>query len=194
MKIIVWDVDDVLNDLMKDWFEKKWLPEHDQCKLKYEHISSNPPHDPLNISLKDYLSSLDQYRNSLLDGTFILKPVPQVLGWFEKHGDRFRHIALTATPTRFASFSAAWVIQYFGRWIRSFNFVPSIRGNEECFQYDLTKAEYLKWWGKADILIDDNLANIEPVARMGIRTIIMPRPWNTEAESIETALNSLLKE
>lgn len=194
MKTIVWDVDDVLNDLMKDWFERKWLPEHSQCNLKYEQISSNPPHNLLKITLKDYLSSLDQYRNSLLDGTFILEPVPQVLGWFEKHGDRFRHISLTATPARFASFSAAWVIRHFGRWIKSFNFVPSIRDDEECFLYDLTKAEYLKWWGSADILIDDNLINIKPAAHIGIRTIIMPRPWNTNVESIENTLNSLLCE
>lgn len=192
MKTIVWDVDDVLNELMKSWFENEWLPGHLTCRLTYQNLTKNPSHEILNVTLNDYLDSLDHFRLSLVSDIFRLEPVPQVLDWFKEHGDKFRHIALTATPAKFASFSAAWVIQHFGRWIRSFNFVPSVRAEEEAHLCDLTKADYLRWWGRADILIDDNPVNIKPVARMGIRTIMMPKPWNANAGSIETTLNSLL--
>ena len=38
MKTIVWDVDDVLNDLMRDWLTQWWMPAHPETKIDYENF------------------------------------------------------------------------------------------------------------------------------------------------------------
>jgi 5'(3')-deoxyribonucleotidase len=189
MKTIIWDVDDVLNDLMRDWLETWWLKGHPDSAITYQDISQNPPNNILGISVEEYLASLDVFRNS--EG-LKMKPVSEVLDWFEKYGSRFRHIALTAVPLRAADTSAAWVIKYFGKWIRSFNFVPSARQDEVIPVYDKTKANYLQWWGKGDIFIDDNLVNVQNVQELGINAILMPAPWNGNKNSKTDILNSLV--
>ncbi len=50
MKTIVWDIDDVLNDLTRAWFETAWLPAHRECRLTYEELKVNPPHELLGTS------------------------------------------------------------------------------------------------------------------------------------------------
>lgn len=187
MPTIVWDVDDVLNTLMRSWFEECWLTLHPECLLRYEDLVENPPHRLLGVNLGEYLSSLDEFR--LSGGFQQLEPVGEILEWFDKFGGGFRHIALTATPMVAAPISAAWVMRHFGQWIRCFSFVPSKRKGEYTPQYDNTKGEFLSWWNKADILMDDNLANFEAAKLVGIQSILMPQPWNnsklTIAESLE---------
>ena len=51
MLTIVWDVDDVLNDLMAVWFRDAWLPKHAACPVRYEEITENPPHRVLGSSV-----------------------------------------------------------------------------------------------------------------------------------------------
>ncbi len=65
MKTIVWDVDDVLNNLMGDWF-KKWRSLHPACTLSYDNISGNPPHELLDINVDEYKHSLDTFRTKYL--------------------------------------------------------------------------------------------------------------------------------
>lgn len=189
MQTIVWDVDDVLNDLMRSWFETFWLPSHPDCSSRYEDILENPPHRLLEVSLGEYLASLDAFR--LSGAAEQLLPVPEVLAWFRQYGERFRHIALTATPLRTAPVSAVWVTHRFGRWIRSFNFVPSIREGECIPMYDKTKSDYLSWWGRADILVDDSAVNVDAARVLGIRGVLMPRPWNQSRLTIAETLESL---
>lgn len=175
MKTIIWDVDDVLNDLMRVWFEMHWRPAHPQCRLSYNGISANPPHLLLEVSLSEYLNSLDGFRHV---HAAELAPRPAVLSWFRQYGERFRHIALTATPLSAAEISAAWVIKHFGPWIRSFNFVPSPREGERLPVYDCNKREFLRWLGKPAILVDDNPEHAAAAARQGLEAVLMPRPWN----------------
>jgi hypothetical protein len=189
MKTIVWDVDDVLNDLMRRWFESKWLQEHAGCTVSYEMIVENPPDRILGISHDEYLYSLDSFRLSAMQQ---LLPVPEVLNWFNKYGHHFRHIALTANPFCAASGSAEWVIRHFGYWIRSFNFVPSMRKTQPENIYDLTKADYLCWWGKADFFVDDNPVHVQAAREIGITSFLMPRPWNSNPSSITETLESLV--
>lgn len=189
MKTIVWDVDDVLNELMKNWFELAWLPYHPYCGISYGDISENPPHNILKISKKEYLDSLDQFRQS--DFATNMEPVPSLKMWFDNHGKYFHHIALTATPLKTASKSAEWVIRHFGTWIRSFNFVPSKREQEQLPIFHPTKEYFLRWWGKADIVIDDNPVNLAEAETLGIQTVCMPQPWNHSRFTPEEALEIL---
>lgn len=189
MLTIIWDVDDVLNNLMYEWFTHQWLPGHPQCNIKYEQIIENPPHNLLGADIGEYLASLDAFRMS--EQARQMQPVPEVLAWFVKHGHKCRHVALTATPLIGAGHSAGWVIRHFGQWIRSFNFVPSNREGQCIPVYDRTKADYLKWLGQGDVLIDDSLVNIESAKELGIKCILMPRPWNGACHSISNVLDSL---
>ncbi len=189
MQTIVWDIDDVLNDLMKNWYELKWLPENNSCKVIYEGLTHNPPYELLEITQEEYLQSLDSFR--LSDTGRQLTPAKDVVNWFQLHGHRFRHIALTATPIQCAHNSAAWVLKHFGKWIRSFAYVPSKRHNDPEFNYDITKKDYLQWLGKADILIDDNTGNVEGARQLGIQAFLVPRPWNKADGTFTDILNDL---
>jgi hypothetical protein len=190
---IAWDIDDVLNNLMESWFHQCWRELHPECQLDYRDLVTNPPHQLLGVSLDEYLTTLDRFR---LNGEFErLTPRSELLAWFDQWGSQYRHIALTATPIAAAPKSAAWVTQHFGRWIRCFNFVPSYREGESIPVYDRDKGDFLAWWGKADILIDDSPSNIVAAKAVGVKAILMPQPWNrsqlSTAETLELLTNLL---
>ncbi len=189
MLTIAWDVDDVLNDLMRVWLEEKWLPEHPGCALRYGDIVKNPPHEILGISLESYLASLDAFRLSI--DFMQMPPVKEVRDWFSASGHLFRHVAVTAVPMKAAHVSAAWVMRHFGPWIRTFHVVPSPREGEQVFQYDQDKAAFLKWIGKIDLSIDDAEANLSQCQQAGIRGLAFPRPWNRNVTTITQTLDSL---
>lgn len=190
MITIAWDVDDVLNDLMRSWFEEKWLPAHQKCKKGYEDLKENPPHRILGVSLDEYLQSLDEFR--LSEEYPKMNPIQDVMQWFFQHGTKFRHIALTAVPISASPVSAQWVIKNFGKWIRTFHFVPSNRPGENLPEYEKDKSDFLRWFGKVDIFIDDNEKNIKSAEKTGIHCILMPRPWNNQNQSVKEILQSLI--
>jgi phosphoglycolate phosphatase-like HAD superfamily hydrolase len=188
MKTIVWDVDDVLNDLMRGWFEMQWRKAHPGCTLTYEQISENPPHRVLGATLAQYQESLDSFR---ITGFSRLPPNPVVLAWFHEHGTRFRHVALTSVPLSGAGVSASWVLKHFGSWIHSFNVVPSPRDGDSFVRHDRTKAGFLEWWGQPVIMIDDNYETIQAVRKSGFEAILVSRPWNAGGQTMEDVLASL---
>lgn len=166
----------MLNSLMKGWFETSFRAERPDCRLGYEDLLENPPDRILNLTRADYLNSLDRFRFS---GHYDrLSPAPAVMDWFQNNGKRYRHLALTAVPIKCAGISANWVLQHFGEWIRTFHFVPSSRHEESIPVYDANKGEYLKWLGKVDLLVDDNIDNVRSARMTGIRGLVYPQPWN----------------
>ncbi len=188
VKTIAWDVDDVLNDLMRAWFERCWMRAHPDCPLRYDQISENPPHALLGISRAEYLAALDGFRS---ESAGTIPPVPEVLAWFRQYGQYFRHLALTAVPLRAASVSAAWVMRHFGSWIRSFHLVPSLRQGEIIPDYDQTKEDFLRWWGNVDIFIDDNPVNVVSAQSLGIQAMLVSRPWNQGQQTLVQTLDVL---
>jgi hypothetical protein len=189
MITIAWDIDDVLNHLMRSWFVGKWLSSHQESKKKYEDLKENPPHRILGISLAEYLQSLDEYR--LSEQYPAMRPVQDVMEWFLQFGKNFRHIALTAVPISTSSVSAQWVIKNFGKWIRTFHFVPSKRALEDIPEYEKDKGDFLEWFGKVDVLIDDNPENIRSAERVGIKGLLVPQPWNNQNLTLEGVLKIL---
>ncbi|MEI1376526.1 hypothetical protein PQG02_19210 [Nostoc sp. UHCC 0926] len=189
MLTIVWDVDDVLNNLMLMWWEQSWLLYHPTCTIKYTEFNKNPPHLILGIEKEEYLNSLDDYR--LSGGISQLKPEPEVLEWFKKWGSYFRHIALTATPIKTAPLMADWVIRHFGKWIRCFAFVPSYRVGNLIPEYDQDKESFLAWWKQGQIMIDDNPNHIQAAQKLGMKTFLMPQPWNNSRMTRTEILDSL---
>jgi FMN phosphatase YigB (HAD superfamily) len=188
MKTIVWDVDDVLNDLMKEWFLNEWLSSDPGCILKYEELTENPPCRLLNISFDSYLESLDKFR---IEKGGDLNPLPEIIEWFNKHGHKFNHAVLTATPLFYSPFSAKWVLTHFGKWIRSYNFIPSPRKNDNIKNYQQNKAGFLKMFDQVDLFIDDNNKNIEEVNKIGIKTLLVPKPWNNSKLTINEILEMI---
>ncbi len=178
MKTIIWDVDDVLNNLTRTWLDDAWRPAHPQCKLRYSQLRENPPHRLLGVRKQVYLDSLDAFRLSAAGRE--LTPVPEVLAWFAQHGHRARHVVLTATPRVAAPWVSRWVFTHFGRFVHTFGVVPSLRRRrgDAVRRVPDTKADYLRWFGHADLFIDDNPHNIAQVAHLGVSCVTMPRPWN----------------
>lgn len=191
MITIAWDVDDILNDLMRCWLVNKWLPEHPNCKVSFKQITQNTPERIINSSKEDYLFSLDSFRLSKAYSE--MKPNPEVLLWFKKYADKARHIALTSVPIKAAHVSADWVMRNFGKWIRSFNFIPSIRKGEQTLGHSHTKADYLKWLDKVDVLVEDSEENIREAEKLGIRGILVKKPWNKSSLLLKDALAEINK-
>ena len=189
MITIAWDIDDVLNELMRFWFNKKWLIEYPKCSLKYDEIKENLPHKLLGVSKEKYLTSLDEFRLSMQYRN--MQPVLEVKKWFLQNGEFFRHIAITAVPIHAAYVSAEWVLRHFGIWIRTFHFVPSVRKGLRMPQYDKSKKDFLRWFGKVGIFIDDNEANIQDCINLGIKSILFPQPWNRSKLTISETLEML---
>ena len=188
LKTIVWDVDDVLNDLMRSWF-LLWCQDHPRCSVGYENLKENPPHEVLGATRDRYLQSLDAFRNS--QAYQDMAPIKEVRAWFLENGSRFRHMALTAVPLRAASFSAQWVFRNFGIWIRAFHFVPSKRKDETIPQYDRDKTDLLQRLGPVDFFIDDNAEHVVAAQNAGINALFFPRPWNHSRMSITETLARL---
>lgn len=191
MTTIAWDVDDTLNDLMGVWLLEQWRPTHPGCAVTYDDLRSNPPHQALATELKNYLESLDEFRRSRYLEQ--LAPLPEALHWFERHGGRYRHIALTSVPVSYAPISASWVMRHFGRWIRGFHFVPSPRPGEALPYYDGSKQDFLSWFGKADVLVDDHAGNVEAARGAGVKGVLIPRPWNSASGSLGETFEELAK-
>ncbi len=189
MKTIVWDVDDVLNDLMRVWFEDWAASPGANRSLGYEQLTSNPPHQILGIDRSGYLASLDDFR--LSGKAAKLSPVAEVFEWFSLHGEAAHHAALTAVPLCAGHVSADWVMRNYGQWIRSFHTIPSSRPGIEAPQYHSNKQDFLAWWGKADVLVDDNEENIEGALSLGINAVLFPRPWNSSTVTLGEALREL---
>ena len=181
MQTIVWDVDDVLNDLMAAWFRKAWLPSHPACRVRYEELTENPPHRVLDIPKEEYLASLDAFRVS--EAARRLTPNAEILEWLRTYGDRYRHVALTARPLASAGAAADWVFRHFGNYVRCFGVVPS-RLDPAAPLYDTDKADFLKWFREADYFVDDSEENVAAVRKLGVHCIVYPQPWNRSSDSL----------
>jgi hypothetical protein len=188
MLTIVWDVDDVLNDLMFQWFTHDWLIEHPECPLSFEELKENPPDKVLGITREAYLLSLDYFRQT--ERALKMEPNEDVLAWLRMHGARFRHVALTARPLETAPDVAHWVMSNFGAWIRCFGVVPT-RVQEGVPAYERNKGEYLRWLRCGDILVDDSAANIAQGKGLGMKTLLYPQPWNDSTLTTKRLLKRL---
>jgi len=189
MKLIAWDVDDTLNDLMRVWLEKWYLPRNRRCRAGYAGLRENPPHKALGLTLPAYQRSCDEFR---LSGHYAaMPPVKDVLAWFKEHGAGYRHIAVTAAPLRAAHESAGWVYRHFGRWIRTFHVVPSPRKGLALPRYEATKAGFLRSIGGCDLFVDDSRENLRPLAAAGTKCLLVPRPWNGAPGTMAALLRSI---
>lgn len=192
MKLIVWDIDDVLNDLLKCWFEDfNQSTATKKKKMAYKDLSQNPPYAVLGITRHAFLASLDKFRISKKGRN--LTPNPQILEWLRQYGSGFRHMALTSRPRKSMPMISEWLFRHFGDWIRTVSFVPSFRKMENLPVYDGSKSEFLKWFKKADFFIDDTAENVKAAELLGIKAFEYPQPWNGSPLTAEEIFYNLSK-
>ena len=191
MRTIVWDIDDVLNDLMRAWFLEAWKPAHPQCTAAFEDLRENPPHRILGVERSEYLASLDDFRMS--ERGRDLTANPAILGWLAKYGRQHRHVALTARPLNTAPYASEWLFRHFGAYFRCFGVVPS-RPEPATPVYDNHKGDFLNWMGGADLFVDDSEENVALAEGLGIRAMLYPQPWNRSSVSVPELLNSLMEQ
>jgi hypothetical protein len=188
---LVWDVDDVLNNLMAQWFARVWLPTHPNCRVEYAELCDNPPHQVLGVALATYLESLDTYR--LSPAIRDLRPSPEILAWLAAYGAEYAHLALTARPLATMPLLAEWLYRHFGGYVRTISVVPS-RCPPSLPAYQTDKAAFLRWFGRGDIVIDDNATNIAAARTAGLRGILFPQPWNAQTATVAETLAQLREE
>jgi hypothetical protein len=99
-------------------------------------------------------------------------------------------MVLTARPLESAPHVSEWVFRHFGDYVRSVAVVP-LRLNPGVPEYDRTKEDYLRWFGRADILIDDCPENIQAAEGLGMRGLLYPQPWNGKLRSEADAMAQL---
>ena len=189
MKTIVWDVDDVLNELMYYWFEECYKNEYSDLTHTFNDLYENPPYYILKMSKDDYLTSLDKYRIS--DNGRNLSPNKNVLAWFHKNGYKYRHIALTSRSRKTVPILSEWLFRHYGDWIRTMSFIPAKRHGEKIPAYDSKKADFLMWLGKIDLFIDDSEENVNMAEKIGVNSLLYPRPWNSSSLTVDQFLNQI---
>ena len=189
LPLILWDVDDVLNDLTRVCVEK--ILSRNYPGLVYENLRHNPPLPELECDRETFVAMLDECRERYFAE---LVPQSEVLGFFREHGGSFRSMALSAAPMSIAPESAKWVLTHFGKWIQSTLYVPSFRANYlvESAMFS-GKEEAAKLLG--GILIDDSPENVKKVLNTGGRALLFPAPWNENRNmSRKEFFDLLLKE
>jgi len=188
MLTIAWDVDDVLNELMRVWFAEIWELSHPDCGLHYDDIRENPPDRILGIEREEYLRSLDLFRTS--ERARRMAPNCAVLHWLELYGSKCRHIALTARPLDSVPAAAEWVFRHFGGHLRSFGVVPS-RLDPDMPVYDADKGGFLRWFSGSTVLVDDSAENVCAAKASGVQGLLYPQPWNESSNTVAEALDHL---
>jgi hypothetical protein len=188
VQTIVWDIDDVLNGLMRAWFEQRWQAAHPGSGVSYEDLKENPPCRALGMDMAEYLASLDEFRLSPQGRE--LAPNRDVLEWLDLNGAAYRHVALTARPMETAPQAADWLFRHFGRYFRCFGVVPS-RPETAAPVYDRHKGDFLEWLGQADFFVDDSQENVTLAAGLGVTSILYPQPWNRSQDTVSDVLRSL---
>ena len=86
--------------------------------------------------------------------------------------------------------AAKWVFHHFGAYVGAFGVAPA-RLSPGAPVYDRDKGDFLRWFEKADILVDDSEENLRTAEELGIRGVLYPQPWNRSSSTIRETLESL---
>jgi hypothetical protein len=186
MVTIVWDIDDVLNELTEEWIDSINHP----SVFSKEQLKSPDFHSVLGWSQSEYLQSIDTFRlTSFVD----LEPNASIQK-FMSDNSHVVHLVLTATPLLSAHISAEWTFRNFGKWVDGFLLAPSSRPTISSTRR--SKYDHLaRLVSSRDVVlcIDDHPSNIAAALSAGAAPILWPQPWNGSSITHEDALLQLSK-
>jgi len=188
----VWDVDDVLNPLMRDWLEYQKQLGSVCSKFEYADLINPDFSETLGWPRQKFLFALDEFR---LKFQRRLEPNKLIKNWFRQNqAMNVKHVALTATPRTVSDVSRDWVSQNFGEFVDDFHLAPSARDTDllprkrkQDFYMEF-KAEY-----REVIAIDDRPDNLNDARDAGISILCWPQPWNGSLLDSESTLKELSK-
>jgi hypothetical protein len=83
------------------------------------------------------------------------------------------------------------VFRNFGEWIDTFAFVPSYRKGERGSTARRSKHEFVRQFGLRGIYVDDNADAIAQLRTLGLKCVLVPRPWNGGAGSLQEAFEKI---
>lgn len=177
--LIVWDVDDVLNNFTEQW-----------ALIAPPELAVGLPGVKQPVEDAVYLASFDTFRATSYAS---LRPRESVLEWLRLNAGGRNNIALSSAPLQFMHTSAEWTLRHYGAWIRGFICSPS-RGSVP----RRSKADILREDLKCDIFIDDQEANVDSAKGAVRAALLFPAPWNSERRTTEweflSRLNAAVKE
>lgn len=174
------DIDDTLNNLMQVWLLHYNLQRG--TLFKFEDLKVNPPHEILGITKKDYINNLDKFKINYYNKVIVNK---KFWWWFDINGTKANFIAITSTSMETVSESSKWLFNCFGEWIRNYVVIPNHTDKYHEYKYFQSKAQWMDWFGKVDIYIDDNEKSIKQVNEIcpKVKTICIKQPWNSGLET-----------
>ena len=191
MQTIAWDVDDVLNDLMRVWLDLWWVPSNPQPQVRSAARGKNPPHDLVGTTLMEYQSSLDSFRLWVFFRR--MEPIADVRSWSHLPRRPVSSHRIDRRPAPLTTGLGGVGDPSLRALIRGFHFVPSLRHGEDLPTYDLTKGEYFRRVAHVDVIIDDNRDHVDDARRSGLKAVLFPRPWNRCKSTVPEALDELAK-
>lgn len=182
MTVLVWDIDDVLNDLTAEWL---FSIGHNKITKK-DQLTSPDFHTFLGWSREEYLHSIDNFR---VESFRNLEPNKLVFD-FMSTTQFCSHILLTATPLVSAPHSAEWAIRHFGSLVDGVLFAPSARpGVPSTGKSKLDQLSMITATGETVLCIDDLPENVAHARRSGAEGILWPQPWNNACLTVSAVFN-----
>ena len=174
--LYIWDVDDVLNNLTKDFIN------YITPSIPYETILNPNIHDSLGLSQDDYLYELDNFRRREY---LNLKPNLDLTN-FIKSRKNSMHYVLTSVPHEFIEISFCWVKRNFDKTFFGYLFAPSRRENGNLkMPIKRDHLNNLNLFGRKTFFIDDNPYNFINIDNTSITKVLWPQPWNSSGKSLK---------
>ncbi len=189
-KTIIWDFDDVLFNTLYYWTQ--WYNEQNGTIIQYENIVENPPLIAAGINYEEYRMSMDAFRNS--DFARSIEPDKSLIEWFEKYGDHFIHVVLTARPLSTMPAASRWIYTHFGRWIHTISHISSPRPNDRIHNHFSKKGDWINYFNPTGYYIDDSPAHIASVNSDKITPLLLSRPWNDSSLQMPEILIRIITE
>ena len=166
MALVIWDIDDVLNELSARWLE--WVNDPvitDKSQLTNPHFE-----EVLGWNRGHYLESLDRFRaERFID----LEPNRLVQSFMSRH-TQVSNVLLSATPLSCAPFSAQWGFVHFGQWIDGV-----LEKNELIDQENNLKGVF--FWGHAPNSQSRGLEMKRAMDKLDLLVVVDPYPSATAA-------------
>lgn len=174
--LYIWDVDDVLNNLTKDFIS------YIAPSIPYKEILNPNIHDSLGLSQNDYHYELDNFRRREY---LNLKPNLEIIN-FIKSRKGSMHYILTSVPHEFIEISFCWVKRNFDNMFYGYLFAPSRRENVNLqTSAKMDHLNNLNLIGRKTYFIDDNPYNFINIDNTSITKVLWPQPWNSSTKSLE---------